>query len=79
MAKKKGGFADAVWNLPWIVRFLIVIFFDIVFGFCRFIDGILEGDILKIIVGFLWIWYGLGIGWILDIIFVILNKRPLLF
>lgn len=79
MAKRKGLLADVIWGLPWILKVLIVIFFDIVFGICRFVDGLLTGNILKIIVGFLWIFYGLGIGWILDIIFVLLNRRPLLF
>ena len=79
MAKRKGSLADVVWSLPWILKVLIVIFFDVVFGICRFVDGLLQGNILKIIVGFLWIFYGLGLGWILDIIFVLLNRRPLLF
>lgn len=75
----KSSFADAVWNLPWIVRLLLVIFLDCVYGICRFVDGIFQRDILKIVLGFLWIFYGFGIGWILDIICVVLNKRPFFF
>ncbi len=78
MAKKSGSLGNAVWALPWIFKVLIAIFFDFVFGIARFVDGIIEGNILKILVGFLWIFYGLGIGWILDIICVLIGKRPLL-
>ena len=79
MAKKKGGLANALWELPWILKVLIAIFLDVIYGICRFVDGILQGNIVKILIGFLWIFYGLGIGWLLDIIFTLLNKRPLLF
>ena len=72
---KKGGLGNALWSLPWIVKVLLL-FVDFVYGIARFVDGILEGNIVKILVGFLWIFYGLGIGLIIDIIFVILNKRP---
>jgi len=74
---KKGEYADKLLALPWIVRVLLAIFLDVVFGAVRLIDGIKEGDVVKIIVGILWLFYGLGIGWILDIIFVLFNIRPL--
>ncbi|MBR7186475.1 MAG: hypothetical protein IKD43_03190 [Clostridia bacterium] len=76
---KKSGLADVLWGLPWILKLLVAIFFDVVFGVCRFVDGILQGDIIKIIIGFFWIFYGLGIGWIIDIICVALNIRPFFF
>lgn len=76
---KKSSLANVIWSLPWIVRLIIVIFADCVYGVCRFVDGIFQKDLLKIIVGFLWIFYGLAIGWVLDIICVALDKRPLLF
>lgn len=76
MAKKSGSLGNALWSLPWILKVLVAIFFDFVFGICRFIDGILEGNILKILIGFLWIWYGLFIGWLVDIICCLINRRP---
>ena len=76
---KKGSLCSAIMSLPWIVRVLLAIFLDVVFGIARFIDGILQGNIVKIIVGFLWIFYGLGIGWIIDIICTLFNIKPLLF
>lgn len=78
MAKKKGSCGNALMSLPWILRVLLVIFLDVIFGIARFIDGLLQGNVVKVIIGFLWIFYGLGIGWLLDIIFVLLNRRPLL-
>lgn len=78
MAKKSGGLGNTLMSLPWIVRVLLAIFLDVVYGIARFIDGILQGNIIKILVGFLWIFYGLGIGWIIDIICTLCNIRPLL-
>ena len=77
MAKTGAACGNAIMGLPWILRVLLAIFLYCVLGICRFIDGIFQGNILKIIIGFLWIFYGLGIGWILDIVFMILGMRPL--
>ena len=79
MAKKKASLANAIMGLPWIVRVLLAIFLDCVYGIARLIDGIAQGNVLKIILGFLWIFYGLGIGWILDIICTLFNIRPIFF
>lgn len=76
---KKASLANVVWALPWILKVLLVIFLDCVYGICRFVDGILQGDLIKIVIGFLWIFYGLGIGWLLDIICVLIGKRPFFF
>ena len=75
----KSSLANVLWELPWILKLLIAIFFDCVYGVCRFVDGLLQKDILKAVIGFLWIFYGLFSGWIADIIFVALNRRTLLF
>ena len=75
---KKGSFGSALMSLPWIVRVLLAIVLDVVYGIARFIDGITQKNVLKIIVGFLWIFYGLGIGWILDIICTLFNIKPIL-
>ena len=80
MAKKKSGsLSNVIMSLPWIARLLLAIFLDCVYGIARLLDGLKEGNLVKIILGILWIFYGLGIGWILDIIFVALGMRPLLF
>lgn len=76
---KQSSLADALWSLPWILKVLCAIFLDCVYGVCRFVDGLVQKDFVKAILGFLWIFYGLGIGWLADIIMVVLNKRPLFF
>ncbi len=79
MAKRKSGsFGSALMSLPWIARVLLGIFLVVVYGIARFIDGLTQRNVLKVIVGFLWIFYGLGIGWLLDIICTLFNIRPLL-
>lgn len=77
MAKKK-SLSDVLLSLPWIVRVLIAIFADCVYGVARFADGIVQRKVFKAVVGFVWIFYGLAIGWILDIVCTILNIRPIL-
>ena len=76
---KKSSFANAIMDLPWIVRVLLAIFLDCVYGIARFIDGLQQKNILKALIGFLWFFYGLGIGWFLDIICALFNIRPLIF
>lgn len=74
---KKGSLGSILIGLPWIVKVLLAIFADFIFGIARFIDGIARKDVLKVIIGFLWIFYGLGIGWVLDIICTVCNIKPL--
>lgn len=79
MAKRRSGsLGDWFWSLPWILKVLCAIFLDCVLGIIRLVDGLTSGNILKILVGILWIFYGLGIGWLIDIICTLLNIRPLL-
>lgn len=79
MAKSKhGSFGGALMSLPWIARVLLAIFLDVVYGIARFIDGLTQRNVLKVIIGFLWIFYGLGIGWLLDVICTLFNIKPLL-
>lgn len=59
-------------ELPLIVKVLLVIFLDfIVYGIYRIANG-------KLLIGVLWIITGgfFGIGWIIDIITVILHGKP---
>ena len=54
MAKKRGGsLADVFLSLPWILRVLVAIFFDFVLGIIRLIDGLMQGNIVKILLGIL--------------------------
>jgi tryptophan-rich sensory protein len=63
--------ATAIDKLGWIVNVILTIFFDpLVQGINRILRG-------KVIIGILWIiTIGLfGIGWIIDIVTVILKKK----
>jgi tryptophan-rich sensory protein len=63
--------ATAIDKLGWIVNVILTIFFDpIVQGINRILRG-------KVIIGLLWIiTVGIfGIGWIIDIITIIFNKK----
>ena len=63
--------STAIDKLGWIVNVILTIFFDpIVQGINRILRG-------KVIIGILWIiTVGIfGIGWIIDIITIIVNKK----
>jgi len=63
--------STAIDKLGWIVNVILTIFFDpIVQGINRILRG-------RVIIGLLWIiTVGIfGIGWIIDIITVIINKK----
>jgi tryptophan-rich sensory protein len=63
--------ATAIDKLGWIVNVILTIFFDpIIQGINRILRG-------RVIIGLLWIITGgiFGIGWLIDIITVILNKK----
>ncbi len=61
-------------SLPWLVTLLLVIFADGIYGG---IYRITKGDTLGIVAGIIWIITGgvFGIGWIIDLITVIVNKK----
>ncbi|MCL2679678.1 MAG: TM2 domain-containing protein [Dehalococcoidia bacterium] len=62
--------AKTIVKVPWILNLLLTIFFDPIWnGINRIIRG-------KVIIGILWIITGgfFCIGWIIDIITVLLNK-----
>ena len=61
-------------SLPWIATLLLVIFVDCIYGG---IYRITKGDTLGIVAGIIWIVTGgvFGIGWLIDLITVIVNKK----
>lgn len=79
MAKNKNGLAEWFLGLPWLIQLLVAIFFDVVLGVIRLIDGIMQLDIIKILLGILWLAYGLVIGWIADIVCILIKRRPFFF
>lgn len=64
-------YVKAIDGLPWIVQLLLVFFLDpIIFGIYRIAKG-------SLIIGIIWIITGglFGIGWLIDLITMLLNKK----
>ena len=61
-------------SLPWIAKILLVIFLDFLYGG---IYRLCRGDLTGIVIGIIWFVTGglFGIGWIIDLITVILKKN----
>ena len=67
-------------KLPLIVKLILCIpFLDIVWSVWKLLKGIISGDVLKIILGILTIIPGAAIMWLLDIIWMLIYKRPFWF
>ena len=65
---------DTLDTLPWIAVLLLVIFADGIYGG---LYRVTKGDTTGIVIGILWIVTGglFGIGWIIDLVTVIVNKK----
>jgi len=66
------GYVKAVDGLPWIVKLLLVIFFDpIVYGIYRIVKGLKKNNIVVLVAGILYLFTGLFfIGWVIDVVTV---------
>ena len=75
--KSLGKFADAVEELPWILKIILVIFFGLYGNLIRLFRSCGKENVLGIVLAIvLLITAGaFGIVWIFDIICVILNKK----
>lgn len=65
-------------GLPWIVKLILALpFIDgLAWGIYRIAKGIDKKDTLMLIAGIIWIIAGAAILWILDLITIILYKKP---
>lgn len=68
-------------NLPWIVKLILALpFIDgLAWGLYRLIKGIHKKDLVLIIAGIVWLFVGWALLWILDLVTVILYKKPTIF
>jgi len=65
-------------GLPKIVKIIFALpFLDIVWAVYRIIKGGCTNNAVMLVVGILWIVLGSTITWVLDIVFLILDKQPL--
>ena len=68
-------------NLPWIVKIILAlpVLDGIAWGIYRIAKGLDKNDLVLIIVGIIWIFAGIFILWVVDLISIILYKKPVLF
>ena len=75
------GLVKSFDNLPWIVKLILALpFIDgIAWGIYRVAKGISKNDMTLIIIGVIWIILGMAILWIIDLVTIILYKKPTVF
>ena len=63
-------------NLPWIVRLLLVIFFGIYGNLLRLFRSIAANNVVGMVLAVLLLVFGgFFVLWVVDVIFVVLNKK----
>ena len=68
----------AIDNLPKIVKIIFALpFLDIIWAIYRIVKGAVNSNIVTLVAGIVWIIIGSSICWILDIVFIALDKQPL--
>lgn len=80
MAKKSGGIVGAFDNLPWIVKLIFALpGLDFLWAVYRIIKGAKKGNVIMLVMGIVWLLAGWAILWIIDIVCVVLFKKPTIF
>ncbi len=66
----------AVDELPFLVKLILCIpALDIVWALYRIVKGIEEKDTVLLVVGVIWLLGAFSIGWLVDLISLLLDKR----
>ena len=74
--KSLGKFADAVEELPWILKIILVIFFGLYGNLIRLFRSCGKENVLGIVLAIVLLCTGgFFVFWIFDVICVILNKK----
>ncbi len=65
-------------NLHWIVKLILALpgIDGIAWGIYRIAKGVSKKDTTLIIIGILWIFLGFAVLWIVDMVTIILYKKP---
>ena len=64
-------------KLPWLVKLLFCLpALDILWGIYRICKGVATKNTLMLVIGILWIVPGCAICWIVDLVSVIVYKKP---
>ena len=65
-------------ELPKIVKIIFALpFLDIIWAIYRIIKGACTKNTVTLVAGIIWVVFGCFITWVLDIIYLILDKQPL--
>ena len=73
------GIVKALDKLPKLVKIILAIpALDVVWAVYRIIKGVCKKHLITLVVGILWIVPGIAIGWIVDIISLLLFDKLLL-
>ena len=76
---KKNGLVAAIDNLPSIVKLLLCLpVLNIVWAIYRIVKGVTANDIVVLLVGIIWIIGAVSIGWLIDLIGIIVKGHPFL-
>lgn len=77
---KKSGYVAFMDNLSFIMKLITTIpLLNILWAIYRIVKGLKGGNMLMLIVGILWIVPGAAFLWLVDMISVILYKKPVVF
>lgn len=76
---KKTGFCEAIDSLPfWLKLIFCIPALDIIWAIYRIIKGVETSNAVLIVVGILWIFPGSVICWLVDIVTMLINGKPIL-
>lgn len=71
------NFVKAMDDLPFILKLILALpVLDLIWGIYRLVKGVSKKNLFLTIVGIVWIFAGMAIFWIIDIVTVIISGRP---
>lgn len=74
-------FIKAVDDLPVIIKLILALpgIDSFAWGIYRIVKGLDRNDTVQIVVGIIWLLAGWAVLWIIDIITILMYKRPIVF
>ena len=65
-------------ELPKVVKIIFALpFLDIIWAVYRIIKGACTNNTTTLVVGIVWVIFGCFITWVLDLVYLIMDKQPL--
>jgi len=75
---KKNELIKAFDDLPWILKLIFALpALDIIWAIYRIVKGVTQENLFLLVIGILWIFPGVAIGWIVDLVSIALFKHPI--